>query len=157
MDIIKNTIYLPEKPKILKDTIYENCSFKEYNFFKASITNCIFMNCNFEGCNLSKAKVTACKFINCFMQFSGMMNTSYYDCEFDSCDLWHSNLCHSIIHESKFTKCIMKALYKELDWTNNTFDEDTIITSCGGPKCEINMELIQELIDKSKRTADKYA
>lgn len=157
MKTIKNIIFTEEKPKEIKDTIYEDCNFKENNFYKAKIENCTFINCNFAEANLSKAQLKNCKFIDCYMQFSAMLKVNIYNCEFIRCDLWHSNLCHSIIKETKFEKTILRALFKELDWENNEYDKETIIKSCGGSKCKMNIQIIEELINTSKRSIYKVS
>lgn len=155
MERIKDIIFLEEPPRTFKNTIYEDCSFNEYNFYKATIENCIFINCSLEEANFSKANVKNCKFINCFMEFSAMTKVSFLNCEFDNCNLWHSNLCHSKIYECNFKQTILRALFKDLEWDNNTFDEETIIESCGGTHCGMDTEIIQNLIERSKRTVDK--
>lgn len=157
MRIIKNVVFLEEPPRSLEDTTYESCSFKEYNFFKATISNCVFINCNFEGSNFSKAKINNCKFINCYMQFCAMTRVNILNSEFRNCDLWHSNLCHSEIKETLFEKTILRALFKELNWQNNTYDKETIVESCGGTRCCMNEEIILDLINLSKRTCEKIA
>lgn len=153
---IENVVYANISKTILNSIEFKHCSFKEYNFYRAEIINCVFINCDFTDANFNKSVITNCKFINCTMQFCGMVRISIYGCEFNDCDLWHSNLCHSKIHETKFTRCILKALYKELDWINNTYDKSTLVESCGGPSCRISIDLIEELINSSKRTIDNY-
>ena len=148
----ENTIFLSESPKTLRSTVYVNCYFTEYNFYRATIEDCVFISCHFEDSNFSKATVRNCKFVDCFMQFSAMLRVTFYNCEFHKCDLWHSNLCHSCVKECLFEDTVLKALYKDLDWANNTFDEKTIIESCGGTHCCMDMDIIKELIEQSKRT-----
>lgn len=155
MKKVRNVLFIDEAPKILKDTIYENCSFTEYNFYRATIQNCIFINCNLGESNFSKANVINCKFFDCFIQFSAMLRVTFYKCEFHRCDFWHSNLCHSTIKECLFEESILKALYKDLNWTNNDFDEKTIIESCGGAYCCMDIEIIKELLELSKRTKEQ--
>lgn len=154
MKEIKNTIFVEEAPKTLENTIYKDCSFAEYNFYKATIKNCVFINCNLSESNFSKATVIDCKFFDCFIQFSAMLRVTFYKCEFHRCDLWHSNLCHSTVRECLFEKSILRALYKDLDWKNNDFDEETIVESCGGTYCCMDAGIIKELLELSKRTAE---
>ena len=160
MNKIKNIIYIPEPTVSLKDTVFEDCKMSERNLYKGNIDNCIFINCDLSESNFSKATIKNSKFINCYMQFCGMVRVQIYNCEFVECDLWHTNLCHSSIHETLFNKCILKALFKELDWDRNTYDNDTIIESCGGDygdngsHCGFNENVILDLINKSKRTVD---
>lgn len=151
MQQVENAIFLSENPKIFRDTTYRNCHFREYNFYKATIEDCIFSDCNFEETNFSKANINNCKFYNCFMQFSSMLRVSFRNCEFDMCDFWHSNLCYSAVKECTFRKTILKALYKDLDWKDNTFDRETIIESCGGARgCCMSIEVIEDLLENSK-------
>ena len=157
MKTISNVTFLSEPIKELENTIYENCNFKEYNFFKAQIKNCFFINCNMEDANFSKATISNCKFINCFMQFCGMVKVNIYSCEFYNCDMWHSNMCHSIIYETLFKKCIIRALFKDLNWQNNEYDNETLIESCGGTTCGLTKKIIKDLISISHRTSAKTA
>ena len=154
METIQNVIFIPEKPKVIEDKFYENCKIKEQNFYKGTIKNCIFNNCDLSESNFSKATIKNCKFINCFMQFSAMVRVNIQNCEFIKCDLWHSNLCHSIVYETLFQDCIIRALFKELNWQNNTFDKKTILESCGGTVCGMDRNIILELVKSSKRTID---
>jgi len=154
IDIVKNIIFMPDQIKVMKDKVYQDCKLKEQNFYKSVIENCLFLNCDLSESNFSKAKISNCKFSNCYMQFSAMVRTNIYNCEFIDCDLWHSNLCHSIVHETLFKQCIVRALFKDLDWMNNTYDKNTIVESCGGTVCGLNEEIIKELISKSKRKVD---
>ncbi len=151
---VKNVVFMPDQVKTIKDTLYQDCKLKEQNFYKAHINNCIFLNCDLSESNFSKAQIRNCKFVKCYMQFSGMVRTNIFNCEFIDCDLWHSNLCHSIVHETLFKQCIVRALFKELDWKNNSYDRNTIIESCGGTICGLNEDIITNLINSSKRMVD---
>lgn len=157
MQVVKNIVFVENPPRKLSNTTYKDCSFREYNFFKSSISNCVFINCNFESSNFSKAKINNCKFVNCYMQFCAMTRVSILNSEFRNCDLWHSNLCHSEIKETLFEKTILRALFKELDWRNNSYDKETIVESCGGTSCCMNEEIILDLINTSSRTCEKIA
>lgn len=155
MKEVRGVVFLDESPKKLENTVYKDCSFSEYNFYKASIRNCIFINCDLSESNFSKAIVIDCKFINCFIQFSSMLRVTFYRCEFHKCDLWHSNLCHSTVKECLFKRSILRALYKDLNWKNNEFDEETIVESCGGTYCFMDIEVVKELLELSRRTIDQ--
>jgi len=150
MEKIKKIKFISPKPVEFNDKLFEDCDFKEYNFYKGTITNCTFVNCNFEDANFSKATITNCKFIGCFMQYCGMVRINISNCEIIGCDLWHSNMCHSIIHGTIFESTILKALFKELNWKDNSFDKDTIIDSCGGSHCGIPNEIIKNLENSFK-------
>lgn len=153
--IMKDIVFILEPSIHIEDTTYENCIMKEMNFYKGEIISCNFVHCDLSECNFSKAKIQNCKFVDCYMQFCAMLKVDIYNCEFHECDLWHSNLCHSSIHETLFKNCILKALYKELDWDHNTYDKNTIISSCGGQSCCIDENLIEDLIYQSRRTVDQ--
>ena len=155
MEKIKDIIFLPEQPKFLENKEFQKCKLKEQNYYNATIHNCTFINCDISESNFSKAKLSNCRFINCNLQFCAMTKIEIQNCEFINCDLWHSNLCHSIIYETLFNNCIIRALFKDLDWQNNTFDENTIVESCGGTICGLNEKIIYELIQSSKRSIDK--
>ena len=127
------------------DKRYVNCTLKEYNFYRSRLQECIFVNCDLSESNFSKARIEHCTFINCFMQFCAMTSVQIYNCQFKNCDLWHSNLCHSTVKNSIFNQCILRALYKDLNWQNNIFDEETIIESCGGGNCRMSNEIVKNL------------
>lgn len=152
MELIKNIVFIQEPPKEIRNQIFDSCKIKEYNFYKATIEDCIFIDCDLSESNFSKAIIRNCKFVNCYMQFCALTKVSIYNCEFHNCDFWHSNLCHSTIHETLFNKCVLKALFKELDWKNNDYDMETIIESCGGNTCGLNNSIVLELLSVSKRT-----
>ena len=79
-----------------------------------------------------------------------MIRVNICNCEFIDCDLWHSNLCYSTVSKTVFEKCIIRALFKELNWENCTYDKFTIIESCGGTVCGLNEDTINDLIRKTQ-------
>lgn len=150
MEEIRNLIVIEDKYKIITNKHFINCSFKENNFFRATIEDCIFDDCNFEGSNFSKAIIARCKFINCDFTYNGMGGISIVSSRFTGCDFSHSILSFSKISNTTFINTQLRAIFKDLEWTGNSFDDTTIVESCGGTHCGLCQEDIDYIMEHNR-------
>ena len=88
---------------------YENCIFKNCNFYNADLSGFIFRECKFDGCDFSLARVR---------------NTTLNDISFLNCKLLGIQFqeCNSFLFSVKFGNCVLKmSVFYKLKLKKYTF------------------------------------
>lgn len=109
---------------------YENCTFKNCNFYNADLSNFIFRECTFDGCDLSmvtfkNTTLNDIRFLN-----SKIMGVQFQECNsfllsfgFENCIVKLSVFYKLKLKKIKFANCnLQETDFTEADLMNATFD-----------------------------------
>ncbi|MEJ5994687.1 pentapeptide repeat-containing protein [Pedobacter sp. Du54] len=115
-----------------KDTQFEGCNFKNYDFTGINFSSCNFANTTFEDCNFSMIKFgyvgldnvhfVGCKmvgsdfstvkdflfhvnFSNCILDYAAFMKKKNRKCRFENCSLKGTDFSEADLTESIFDRC----------------------------------------------------
>jgi len=109
---------------------YENCVFKNCNFYNTNLSDYIFRECKFDGCDFSLAKLKNTtlhdiSFLNCKLlgiQFQEC-NSFLFSVSFGNCVLKMSVFYKLKLKKYKFSNCnLQEADFTEADLSGSIFD-----------------------------------
>lgn len=109
---------------------YENCTFKNCNFYSADLSNFIFRDCIFDGCDLSlvvfkNTTLNDIRFVNCKLiglQFQES-NSFLLSIGFENCILKLSVFYKLKLKKMSFINCnLQEADFTEADLTSSIFE-----------------------------------
>ena len=110
---------------------YNNCVFKNCNFYNSDLSNLVFRQCSFDGCDLSLSAfryttLNDIKFINCKLlgvQFSEC-NDFLLSLGFENCILNMAVFFKLKLKKTSFKSCSLhEADFTETDLTNSMFED----------------------------------
>jgi uncharacterized protein YjbI with pentapeptide repeats len=109
---------------------FENCTFRNCNFYTAELSNIIFNDCNFDSCDFSLAQMNNTvlnniRFVNC-----KLLGLHFSDCNelllsvgFENCLLNLSSFYKLKLKKTNFVNCnLQDSDFTETDLTGSLFD-----------------------------------
>lgn len=109
---------------------YENCTFRNCNFYNTDLSNFIFRECIFDGCDFSLAKLknttlNGIRFVNC--KLLGILfnecNSFLFSVSFGNCILKMSVFYKLKLKKYRFDTCnLQEADYTESDLSGSVFE-----------------------------------
>jgi fluoroquinolone resistance protein len=109
---------------------YENCIFKNCNFYNADLSGYIFRECKFDGCDLSLVKIKHTTLHDISLLNCKLLGIQFHECNsflfsvnFDNCILKMSVFFKLKLKKYKFTNCnLQEADFTEADLSGAIFD-----------------------------------
>ncbi|WP_316771278.1 pentapeptide repeat-containing protein [Pedobacter frigiditerrae] len=117
-------------PKGLRETQFDECTFKNCDLTEADFYGCDFIKCTFDNCNLSMVKFGAIgfdgvEFFNCKMVGVDFSNTKdfLFGVDFSDCILDYAAFMKKKNKKGKFKNCSLKGTdFSEADLTDAKFE-----------------------------------
>jgi fluoroquinolone resistance protein len=109
---------------------YENCIFKNCNFYNSDLSGFIFRECIFDGCDLSLVIIKHTTLHDISFLNSKLLGIQFHECNsflfsvtFNNCILKMSVFFKLKLKKYKFTNCnLQEADFTESDLTSSLFD-----------------------------------
>lgn len=113
-----------------RDTLFDDCTFKNCDLTAASFYGCNFVKCTFENCNLSMVKfahlgLDSILFVDCKMVGVDFSNTKdfLFSVDFTNCILDYAAFMKKKNRKAKFVNCSLKGTdFSEADLTDAKFE-----------------------------------
>lgn len=121
-------IYENFEDRNLRQSYYQDCTFKEANLARTGLAGSIFINCLFKPCNFIDSNLQSCDFRNCdfekiTFEYTRMNKSSFYKTTFIDCTFKSVSINDAIFDDCKFINC---------KWTvsiENTVFKDTLFNN----------------------------